>query len=205
MELDSLKKQWKTHYGQREKSMVYNEESLTILFRNKTKSAIKKINRKMFVDAMLMVITILGFIALSFILNLQAKFTLAASMTIIMAGLLLHYWVKYRILNHTDLTGPGLVLALNMIIKKLELYIKIYNWGLPALISALYLLLIANLAYYKTGVYSLDTSFLLKSLFVFPVGFAGYFLTKKLTKVLYQKELDHLKSCHKELTEGLTF
>lgn len=193
MEIDELKSLIN------EKPVSYSRKELEGIFEVKTKRTLDGINRKMRWDMILMIITVLGLIAVVFLLGLKDKFSLSIELIFLMTVVTIHYRIKHYKVNQVDLSRYDLATGLVKSVNSLKLYLKLYRTVIPLLAGVFY-------GYQRWIVLSikdefpaqLDEILIEAGLFVL-VAAVVWFITLWISKKLYGKELKTMESYLRQL------
>ncbi|MEQ8476611.1 hypothetical protein [Fulvivirga sp.] len=130
MDIDKLK-ELKTD------SIEYSRTEINQIFELRTVRSLKSTNKKMLIDLLLMVITTAFLIGITFFIGLQSRLLVSGQIVIIAGILIIHYRIKYMLLNNVDLSSNGIKPAITKIKNRLEGYITFYQLTLPPLFSML--------------------------------------------------------------------
>ncbi|MTI39789.1 hypothetical protein [Fulvivirga lutimaris] len=130
MDIDKLK-ELKTD------SIKYSRTEINQIFELRTERSLKSTNRKMLIDLLLMGITTAILISITFFIGLQSRLLVSGQIAIIAGILIIHYRIKYMLLNNVDLSNNGIKPAITKIKNRLEGYIVFYQIALPPLFSLL--------------------------------------------------------------------
>jgi len=120
-------------------AVKYSRAEINQIFELKTQRSLRSTNRKMLLDLLLMGATTILLITLTFFIGLQSRFLVSGQIAIIAGVLLIHYRIKYNLLNHVDLIGDGIKLAIVKIKNRLDAYLVFYQAALPPLFGLLML------------------------------------------------------------------
>lgn len=186
--MDELQNIWDAHQDKVGKEQHLDEFEIKQQLKGKTNDALREINKIMRVDVIIMAIVTGLFIMVTFILNLESRYTISMILFGMMTVLGAHYWMKHYLINKHDLDTDNIA---DIITKKLK-YLKwnkhIYIYGIPVFFFGLYLYfqnvwaqVIPNVAAWH--IYTLG---LLLTGFVF-------ISSKRLHKFLYGKEIKVLE------------
>lgn len=170
MELKELKKQIEVN------SIRYSRDELHSIFEIKTRHAVKSINRKMSVDAIIMGITTAVLVMITFSLGLKSAFVVSSQIVGLSVVLLLHYRIKYMLLNRHHSVQLGLYNAIKRTFVTLKIYMALYLFIVPAMVI-----------YLSAHVFSISF------LFLFMIGIISLFITLVLLKWLYGNEYFRIK------------
>lgn len=174
MELDDLKKKVDLT------GVKYSQKEIKSIFEIKTKHTLKIINRKMFIDAIAMLITASILIAITFTLGLKSRFIVSAQILGLVAVLLIHYKTKYLLLNRGYLSSRGLFDTFRKTYRTFRNYMITYLVIVPGMIIILSSLLL-NLNVI-TGL---------------ALSIVGVIITAGLLKLIYGKEYSRLRELSK--------
>ncbi|MEO1054333.1 MAG: hypothetical protein AAFX87_27090 [Bacteroidota bacterium] len=199
MELEELKKAWKETTSEKQVKLAYDRSDLHHLLETKVRDTLKSVNRNMLSDALVMVGTVIMFIALVFIIDLKASLSISVTLAVAALVLLLHYRVKYILLNKPNLAINGISMGLRKIIKGLRIYITTYKIVLPLFAAALYIMALINIDIYSHGSLQWNLPFLTKAALSIPLSILMYYLTRQLVNRLYGKHLKRLEEVSGEL------
>ena len=195
MELDELKEAWKT----RDKDVHYSRNELESIFEIKTRRSLREINKSMLTDAVFMILATAGFMSVTFILGLKGRYVISGELLLVATLLGLHYRIKYLTFNKINFNKNNIKEAVARIIKKVRVYLWLYKVLTPLIASGLFLLYQANLSYYQTGIYALNTPFYSISIAA-GIGILALILTHFITQAMYGKELNRLRKLYEELS-----
>ncbi len=181
MELEELKtKKWQNEVS-------YSLDELESIFEIRTKSTIKNVNRKMFIDAMLMLLTTTVLISTTFWLGLRSKYIVSGQIIGFACFLLMHYRIKYLILNNVNLLSNTIRDGIASVYKRLYNYIIAYYIFIPIFAISLMFKIRSDLGYQI----ELST----ENALIYSVTLMGSILVVYLlSTVLYKKDLARLKS-----------
>lgn len=194
MELNELKKMWETE----DQPLRYERAELTRIFEMRTKRAVARITKNMLLDAILMLVTTAGFVAVTFILGLKSRFVISGELMTIALILGIHFQIKYRTLHRLDFTTTGIQEAIQLVVRKLKNYIMFYKISIPLLSGGLFVWYRLNVHYYKYGTYTLDHPWR-EGVITGVITIAVFFLTLWLTRLMYGAELKKLQQLQKDL------
>ncbi len=118
-------------------TVQYSRTEINQIFEFKTERSLKSTNRKMLLDLLLMGVTTIILIAITFYIGLQSRFMVSGQIVIIACVLIIHYRIKYILLNNVDLTKDGIKSAVLKIKNRLEGYMVFYQAILPLFFALL--------------------------------------------------------------------
>lgn len=118
-------------------SIAYSRTEINQIFELRTQRSLKSTNKKMLFDLLLMGVTTILLIAITFYLGLQSRILISGQIGIIACILIIHYRIKYILLNNVDMISDGIKSAVIKIKNRLEMYIIVYQIVLPPLFSLL--------------------------------------------------------------------
>ncbi len=191
MELDELKNKLNAVH------IHYSAQELNEIFEIRTKRAVSNVNRKMLWDAILMVIVAAGLIAVTFLTGLKSRYLVSGEIVAMSVLLLIHYRIKYYLLNTIGFDG-NIRQAMFQCLNRMQLYMYVYWTVVPLGISLLYL----DLQNQLIRLIEPDTSELIvRYALVLPLGLVIFFITRKLTYVLYGQDMDRLRGLIREMDE----
>ncbi len=189
MEIQELKDQFN------KASVHYSRQELNDIFEVRMKSTVDQVNKKMLWDAVLMLVVAGGLIMATFLIGLKQRYWVSGEILVVSLLLLLHYRIKYYLLNRFDFEG-NVMQALMRCKKRLLFYMKVY-WGVvPSSIGILYLSIQTGLVGYPAMD---DPGSILRFSLVFPIVWVLFVITKKLTQFLYGEDITHLNGLIKEM------
>lgn len=178
MELDQLKKSYK------KSEVKYSSEELKSIFEIRTQGSIKSINNKMLIDALLMILMTLVLITITFTLGLRSKYMVSGQIAGFGIILLLHYRLKYFLLNNINFERNDIRSAIRKVFK----IFKMYWYGYQIIIPAMTITLFAFVNEYAVLLKNIGP------LFIYPiVGLISFFITSSLLKTIYGAEFKKLK------------
>lgn len=120
-------------------AIKYSRAEINQIFELRTARSLKSTNKKMLIDLLLMGVTTILLIAITFFIGLQSRFLVSGQIVIVAGILIIHYRIKYILLNNVDLTSDGIKSAVIKIKSRLEGYIIFYQVSLPILFTLLML------------------------------------------------------------------
>lgn len=166
---------------------------------DKTHGAIHQINKVMKIDALIMVILTIVFIAVTFVINLQSKYTVSLLLFGMMVFLGVHYWIKYIFINKNDFENESIVGILSKKITYLAWNKQVYVYGVPVFSFVFYLYLQTLLMQLKFEAFIISEMVLIRYGLGIPFAIGIYFFTKWLHGRLFGKELKTLQRIVDEL------
>lgn len=178
MELDQLKKLYNTS------SINYSRAELQSIFDIRTKGTLQQINKKMLVDGVLMLITAVSLISVTFLLGLRSKYLISSQILGFTVLLFLHYRLKYWLINTIDFEKFGINHAIKRVYNIFKTYWIIYQLCVPLFT----VFLCYKLANYLAILNDIDQAILYPS-----VGVLMLMITSILLKAIYGKEIKKLK------------
>ncbi|UII26483.1 hypothetical protein LVD15_24830 [Fulvivirga maritima] len=195
MELDELRKSWKAQTDE----VKYSKKEVDEIFEVKTKRSLKTLNRNMLTDALLMALTTLAFISVSFLLGLKDRVWISAELITMALVLTLHYKIKYHLINQFDFEVNGVKSAMIKTIDKLKRYIKIYKIGIPCISTLLFITYLIRVNFYQHGVY-FSSDLLTWKWALAPVCYlTTHLIVHVLAKWMYGKSISKMESDLKKL------
>ena len=127
MELEDLKQSVHTGNAQ------YSEAELQSIFTIKTKGTVRHLNKKMLMDATIMIVVTGLLIAATFYLGIKSRYTVSALLVGMSALLLIHFQIKKYLLGHSVSTSRPVLQGLKRTVRILKSYIIGYYITIPAL------------------------------------------------------------------------
>jgi len=190
-ELELLKKQWNKK-TQQQSGNFYSEEELQSIYKIKSKRILNSIKRNLWVDAILMVITIGIFIVLLFIMDFNSK--LIDSLSLLTIGVLL---LLFSRLNFLKLSGISSNVSdvrqmISHLIKQMEFYYRLYIIIVPVLASLLFILYRLKTFYFEHQHYQIDQKFFVSIWPALPLCLIFYFLTRFVFNRLFNQQKKEL-------------
>ena len=189
MELDELKSKLDVS------DVLYSASELNDIFAVKTKHAVNRINRKMWWDAVFMVLTAATLIVTTFLIGLRDRYLISSEIIILSAALFIHYRIKYYLLNKINFEEK-FNHAVTKVRRRLRVYMRIYEVVIPLGIAALYLNIQIDLIAMK-HTEALDK--IIRLGFTLPLISVVYVLTKKLVHLIYGPDLEKLNTIVNEM------
>lgn len=181
MKLDDLKN--------KNRPIEYSRAELEGIFEVRTKRSIQNINRTMLKDALTMLLTAIVFIAITFGLGLSERYFIAIEIVALSLLLLIHYRVKYALLNNINLANEGLKVGLIKLLNRVNAYMTIYKMVIP---------LFTGLIYLRT-IFILDSVSFPYIIILLPLTFTIYLLTRHFCDRIYGEDINKLKGLLIEL------
>ncbi len=197
--MDELQNIWHAHSGQVTNKQHLNKEQLKERLIKKADDALRKINRVMRVDALIMVVVTALFIAITFMIDLESKYIVSLLLLAMMVFLGLHYWVKYYLINKHDFQDENIATIISKKVKWLTWSRQAYLYGIPIFSFGLYLYLQTILMQIEFDALVFSDALLVRYSLGVPFAICIYIFTKWLYGRLYGNELRILKEVINEL------
>ena len=191
--MDEFQNIWSSHNDKHINEQHFDQDQLAEQLINEKNNAIHKINKVMRIDAIVMVVVTSLFITVTFILNLESKYTISFLLFAMMSFLGLHYWIKHYIINKYDFKNENIAGILTKKLKYLEWNRHAYIYGVPTFSFGFYLYLQTILMNVNFDNFSVNSIVFLKYSLSVPFAIGIYFFTKWLYKRLFSKELKILE------------
>ena len=166
----------------------YSRQELDDIFGVRMQRMVSKVNRKMYWDAILMLLVSGTLVAITFSIGLKERYWVSGEIVVVSMLLLLHYRIKYYLLNRIDFEG-NVKQAITRCKKRLMFYMRLYWVVVPISMGVLYF----NIQLGLVGYPRLDDfQSVFRFLLVLPIAWVLFITTKKLTQFLYKEDVNHL-------------
>lgn len=199
--MELLQEIWTKGYQSKISHLTISKNELQELFESKTKTALNQINRNMRIDAIIMIGLSLAFISSTFLIDLQSKWSVSLSLLGMTIFLMLHYHLKYYLLNNFNFENHSVIDVIKTVIRRLKIYRTLYLIIIPSFTAMLYILLLRNLFYYEYYHYEFNEQFWLLTNLVIPLIIGVILLVRKLFIKMYGQKIRVLHSYLEELQE----
>jgi len=199
--MDELQNLWTTHSEKVVNELQLDETELSNQLIDKANNAIRQINRVMRIDAIIMMAITALFISITFIINLESKYSVSLLLLCMMMFLGVHYWIKHTLINNHDFKNENIANILNKKMKYLRWYERAYYYGIPIIFLGLYIYLQTILLTLSSGVVEFNMSTSLRYSLGIPATFLVHLLTKVFYDWLFGKELQTLESIVEKLNQ----
>jgi hypothetical protein len=180
MELEDLKKTLV------DKKIKYSNQEIENIFEIRTKRTVSTINKKMMTDVILMILTTLILVSVTFILGLKSKFIISGEIIGFSLMAFVHYQIKYRLLNDFNFEKNSLLQSVTKIKNRLNYYLISYKIIIPIFFSFL-------LTKYLFDQDNNWNNILELWPIISATAIISFLIVNKLTSILYGKELRKLK------------
>lgn len=197
--MDELQNIWDAYNENAILEQRIDENELKAQMITKSEDVLLKIKRTMRIDTIIMVIVTTLFIAVTFIINLQSKYTVNLFLFGMMVFLSLHYWIKHTLIDKHDFNKENIANILAREMKYLKWNKRLYIWGLPTLSGALYLYLQTILMPINFDTIDLDFNMLINYSLGLPFALGIYIITRWLYGRLFGKEIRILEEIISQL------
>jgi|GEM_PF-3772125 len=194
--MDELQNIWDAHQDKVGKEQHLDEFEIKQQLKVKSNDALRRINSVMRLDVIIMVIVTGLFIMVTFILNLESRYTISMILFEMMIVLGAHYWMKHYLINKYDLDNDNIAEIITKKLKYLKWNKHIYIYGIPVFFFGLYLYfqnvwaqVIPNVTVWNMYIIGV-----LLTIFV-------YIFSKRLHNFLYGKELKVLEDIIDQLDQ----
>jgi hypothetical protein len=208
MNLEDLKSVWKEPETQSES---FEEERLRTLLRKRSRSAISRINRSIWIEAGLVLLILLVFLVSLFPYETFLVRFQTAWVVVLSVASLVYYWYKFRILNRKGMEALPLHDYLREMVRRMQRFMRIYDFIIVILMP---LFLISGfIAGFVTGVKDAGSSLqsvsiggwamviaLLAGMSAVVIG-----MGKGYIWLMYGRYFSDLKKCLAELESGNGF
>ena len=166
----------------------YSEAEIESIFQLRTKSTIKNINRKMLLDALLMIITAILLISLTFAIGLRSRYYVSTQIIGLSLLLLAHYRLKYLHLNKSDFHHQSIREVISSTYRTFKKYWIGYHIVVPLMMASLSIKLMLDLSH--------DINMLFSIFISVCSGLVGLMVTYIVAKKMYHKEYNKLKEVY---------
>ena len=184
MELEDLK-------GKIDVSKIsYSRAEIESILELRTKKTVRSINKKMLVDALLMIATTIVLIAITFTLGLRSRYLITAQIVSLALLLLAHYRIKYILLNKVNLHSYTVSEVIQQTYKTTRRYWIGYHVVVPMMFSSLTWYLILSI--------SAQSHSFITFLSSLTVGLMTLGITNVLVRKIYQAEYQQLKKNYEQ-------
>lgn len=184
MELEDLK-------GKIDVSKIsYSRAEIESIFELRTKKTVRSINKKMLIDALLMITTTVVLVAITFSLGLRSRYIISIQILSLALLLLAHYRIKYLLLNKLDLHSHSVTEVIQVTFKTIRRYWIGYHVVIPLLFSSLTWYLISGIAKHQDSLVTLMISS--------AIGILTLGITNVLVRKIYQGDYQQLKKNYEQ-------
>ncbi len=179
MELEELKEQVARN------AVSYSRSELNEIFTLRTKRTVSKINKKMLIDVLLMILTTTLLVAATFIIGLRSRYVVSAQIIGFALLIFVHYRIKFILIKRAFNSEYGLRIGAKKLVSLLNKYIFAYKIVLTSFFSILTIKHYSDLAY--------DWSAIVEQWpIIFIAAVTGYLAATITAKMIYGKELEKL-------------
>jgi uncharacterized membrane protein len=192
--MDELQDIWDAHQDNVGKQQHLEESEIKQQLRGKSNDALGKISRIMKMDVILMTIVTALFIMVTFIINLERRYSVSFVLFTTMMILAIHYWMKHHLIHKHDLDNDNIAEIIGKKLKVLKWNKQIYITAIPLFFSGLFLHFQQVLAVAMSNPQSwqMYTLGLVMTILIF-------FFSKWLHHFLYGKEIKLLEDIMEQL------
>ncbi|HNP19633.1 MAG TPA: hypothetical protein PKL31_14445 [Fulvivirga sp.] len=180
MELEELKEQIA------DSQVSYSRSELKEIFTLRTKRTVSKINRKMLIDALLMILTTALLVAATFIIGLRSRYVVSGQIIGFSLLIFVHYRIKSVLIKKAQNSDNGLQIGAEKLVRILNKYIYAYKIILPSFFSILTIKHYYDLTHNWSAVSD-------HWLIIIIAAVTGYIAANITAKMIYGKELNKLK------------